>query len=264
MYISETAIEEGVKGVRAKQGVIAIIEVKSGRILCIAKYPGFDPNLYYRYSDSERRNFTVVDSFEPGSTLKVIALAAVLENYPKALRNKYLCKGKIEIADAVINCTRRHGSISLDDIIKYSCNAGIIQAMRSVKKSQFYNLLRRFGFGRRVGIELPGESDGILRPVGSWSGLSKYSISIGQEISVTSLQLVAAFAAIGNKGVYLVPTILESIKKGDGTVIQDFYPRTGGRVLNSMLYAVMCAEAFLLRFVNFPFGVAVLCVAKKK
>ena len=92
-------------------------------------------------------------------------------------------------------------------------------------------MLRRFGFGARTGVELSGESEGILRPLKSWSGLSKYSLAIGQEMSVTSLQLAAAFSAIGNRGVYMVPTVIESIARHDGSVVQSFHPRSRGRVI---------------------------------
>lgn len=232
-YISEGAIEEGVRAASAEQGAIVVLEVKSGRILAIAKYPSFDPNFYYNYSYAERRNFTVVDSFEPGSTLKIMALAQLLEQMPPGLGKKFYCEGLIEIGDETIKCTKKHGDVSLDEIIKYSCNSGIINAMKPVKRVALYNLLRRFGFGRKTGVALPGESEGILRPVKEWSGLSKYSISIGQEISVTSLQMVAAFSAIANGGIYQVPTIIESVERDDGSLVQAFYPRTRGRILKA-------------------------------
>jgi cell division protein FtsI/penicillin-binding protein 2 len=232
-YISERAIEEGVKAASAEQGTVVILEVKTGRILALAKYPNFDPNFYYDYSYAERRNFTVVDSFEPGSTLKIMALAQLLEQRFRGLDKKFFCEGQIEIGDETIKCTKKHGDVSLDEIIKYSCNSGIINAMKPIKRIAFYNLLKRFGFGSKTGVALPGESDGILRSVGEWSGLSKYSISIGQEISVTSLQMVAAFSAIANGGIYQVPAILESVERYNGSLVQDFYPRTRGRVLKA-------------------------------
>ncbi len=234
-YISEKAIKEGVEAFSAEQGAVIVSEIKTGRILALAKYPNFDPNSYHEYSSTERRNFTIVDSFEPGSTLKIMALAQLMERYPHGLDKKFHCEGQIEIGDETIKCTKKHGDVNLDEIIKYSCNSGIIQAMKPIRKLTFYKLLRRFGFGRKTGIELPGESDGILRPVDEWSGLSKYSISIGQEISVTSLQMVAAFSAIANGGIYQVPVILESVEKDDGSIVQAFYPRTRGRVLHYRL-----------------------------
>ena len=228
---SEAGIEEAVKAFNAHQGMVLVLEVKTGRILAVAKYPGFDPNYYYRYSDYERGNYTVTDSFEPGSTLKIIALATILELFPNFNR-VFQCRGEITVADTTINCIDTHGTVGLADIARYSCNAGMIQAMRYVKKAQYYQMLRRFGFGATTGIELPGESEGLLRPLNEWSGLSRYSLAIGQEISVTSLQMAAAFGAIGNGGVYMVPTIIESIEDDEGAVLQSFYARSRGRVIS--------------------------------
>lgn len=231
-HVAEQALAEGVIAVNAEQGAAVVMEVKTGRILAIAKYPSFNPDSYYRASSFTRRNFTIVDAFEPGSTLKILAMATILEQVPESQRSQYHCTGEIKIYDEVIKCTRTHGELTLDEIIKYSCNVGIITAMKPVNRKAFYALLHRFGFGRKTGIELPGEIDGILRPVSAWSGLSKYSIAIGHEISVNSVQMVAAFGAIANGGIYQVPSILESIERGDGSIVQSFYPRTKGRILS--------------------------------
>lgn len=230
---SEEQIERAVKQYSAKQGVVTIMEVDTGRVLAIAKYPDFNPNYYYRFSGSERGNFTVVNSYEPGSTFKVIALAAVLEYFPGAINKGFTCPGYIEIGDATIKCGKAHGSVSINDIIKYSCNVGIIKAMKGVSKNEFFNIIKDFGFGKDTGIELPGESRGILRGTDRWSGLSKYSISIGQEISVTSIQLAAAFSAIGNGGVYLKPRIIESIERPDETISYAFHPEPDRRVIKT-------------------------------
>lgn len=230
-YQSEMAIADAVRRTGAQQGIVVVMEIKTGKILAIGKYPTFDPNHYELSTLKQRQHYTVTDAFEPGSTLKIIAMALLLELFP-SLERQYVCIGKVEVADTVINCIGVHGRVSFVDIIKHSCNAGIIQAMKQVPKQSMYDFLRRFGFGTRTGIELPGESEGILRPLAKWSGLSKYSMAIGQEISVTSLQLAAAFSAIGNYGVYMHPTIIEAIERSDGTVIRAFYPRSKGAVIS--------------------------------
>lgn len=229
--VAEHEIEEGSRRYSAIRGAAVVYEIKTGRILALAKYPAFNPNEYWKYSPEERRNFTVVDSFEPGSTLKIIAAAALLQNNPDVLRESFTCRGSIDIADTTVKCTGVHGALGLDGIIKHSCNAGIIQAMKREKKDSYYATLRRFGFGQITEVEIPGESEGLLRPVNEWSGLSKYSMSLGQEISVTSLQLIAAFGAIANRGVYMTPSIIESIERQDGSRLQEFYPRSKGRII---------------------------------
>jgi cell division protein FtsI (penicillin-binding protein 3) len=231
-YQAEKAIEDAVTRFGARQGSVLVMQVKTGRVLAIAKFPSFDPNTYHAYSDVERNSYTVTDSFEPGSTLKIIAMALLLELFPDFNR-EFTCTGYVEVAGERINCVGVHGVVRPPDIIRYSCNAGIIQAMRLVRKQQYYDMLRRFGFGARVGVELPGESEGLLRPLNAWSGLSKYSTAIGQEISVTSLQMAAAFAAIGNGGVYMAPSVIESVRTDGGAPIRNFFPRAKGRVISA-------------------------------
>ncbi len=229
---AEQEIGRAVALYRAKQGAVLVMEVKTGRILALAKAPGFNPNRYYEYSSFDLRNFSFIDSFEPGSTLKILSLASMLEHNPPVADRRYDCKGAIDIADVRINCTGVHGSVSMKDIIRHSCNVGVIEAMRGVKKKNLYDTLARFRFGRKTGIELPGESEGIFRHWSRWSGLSKYSMAIGHEISVTSVQLAAAFCAVANGGVYISPSIIESIEDGNGTVLKKFSPAVRGRVIS--------------------------------
>lgn len=230
-HVAEEELSTAMVQHRAIQGSVVILEVDTGRVLAIAKYPSFDPNNFNSYSSAARSNFSIVDSFEPGSTLKIMSLASLIENKPEALKKEYYCEGFVDINDVRINCLHVHGKINMDRIISESCNAGMIQSVKTLEKKELYNTLRKFGFGEKTGLEFPGEAEGILRPVSQWSGLSKYSIAIGHEISATSIQLAAAFNAIANGGIYVTPTLVEKIEKPDGTVVQNFYPRTKGRVL---------------------------------
>ncbi|MCP4131401.1 MAG: PASTA domain-containing protein [bacterium] len=231
-HVAERELALGVEKNKAKQGAVVVLEVKTGRILALAKYPNFDLNYYYRYSANSRRNFGIVNAFEPGSTVKIISLAAIMEKYPFLLKQKFLCTGKSEIGETTINCTGTHGTVGMEEVIKHSCNAGIIEAMKRVKKEDLHAALKKFGFGKRIGIELPAEAEGVLRSPGQWSGLSKYTVSIGYEVSATTIQLAAAFAAIANKGVYMVPSIIESVEDHEGAPVQLFTPRSRGRVLS--------------------------------
>ncbi len=233
-YVQHVAEEELGKAIvqhRAKQGAVVILEVDTGRVLAIAKYPSFDPNYFSSYNGSLRSNFSIVDSFEPGSTMKIITLSSLIENKPEALKKEYFCEGFVDINDVRINCLHKHGKLSIEKVIAQSCNAGMIQSVKGLEKKDLYTTLRKFGFGVQTGLELPGEAEGILRPVAQWSGLSKYSMSIGHELSVTSIQLAAAFNSIANRGVYVTPALVEKIEKPDGTLVQGFYPRTKGRVI---------------------------------
>jgi len=229
---AEREIAAAVKKHEARHGSVVIMEVKTGRVLAMAKYPGFNPGRYNAYSAETRKNFAITDSFEPGSTMKIIALASVLEKRSDLLRNRYVCTGKIEIGDAVIKCTGTHGSVSVRDAIRHSCNSGVIQIMKKMKRADLYKTIVDFGFGRKTGMGIPGERAGILRPPAQWSGLSKYSMAIGYEMSVNSLQLAAAFSAIANGGVYLRPMIIDSFESSQGRVLQSFYPQSRGRIIS--------------------------------
>ncbi|PKL35456.1 MAG: hypothetical protein CVV44_21865 [Spirochaetae bacterium HGW-Spirochaetae-1] len=231
-YTAQKELDAAALACNAKQGAVVVMDIKTGKILGMAKYPSFNPGDRSTLTGEALRNFAVIDSFEPGSTMKIISLASMLENDPSVLKKWVTCSGSIVIGDTTIGCPRSHGHIGMPDIIRYSCNVGIIESMKKYSKESLYKTLDSFGFGKRTGIELPGEFDGILRPPSAWSGLSKYSISIGYEISVTSLQLVSAFAAIANGGVYNSPSIIESIENGSGGIIQEFYPRSRGKVVN--------------------------------
>ncbi len=234
---AERVLADGIERAGAKRGAAVVMEVSTGRILALAHAPSFHPEKYYSYPPWILGNFSVVDSFEPGSTLKIFSMITILERKPDLLNKKFTCDGEIEIADTTIQCISSHGKVNCEDIIAYSCNVGIIRAMKQIRRAHLYDTLRRFGFGSETGVEIPGESTGILRPLSKWSGLSKYSISIGQEISVNSIQLAAAVCAIANEGVYMVPSVVEGIENDKGDLIQRFYPNSKGQVVNRTVAA---------------------------
>jgi len=234
---AEKALVNGVERSGARRGAAVVMEVSTGRILALAHAPTFNPEKFYSYPPWMLGNYSVVDSFEPGSTLKLFSMITILERNPDILKKTFTCDGEIKIGEITINCISTHGRVSCEDIIAYSCNVGQISAMKHIKKAHLYDTLKRFGFGSATGVEIPGESSGILRPYSGWSGLSKYSIAIGQEISVTSIQLTAAVSAIANRGVYMVPAVVEGIENERGQLIQRFYPRSRGKVVNEAVAA---------------------------
>ncbi len=236
---AQEQLGEAVRKAGARQGAAVIMDVKTGRLLAMARYPEYDPNRYYHYSAFRKKNYTVTDAYEPGSTMKVFSMAAAFEYSRKLFQKKFYCTGATEIGDTVINCERPHGSVTIREIISQSCNSGVIDIMHSVPKDYLYNFLKRFGFGAKTESGIPGEAGGILRTVDKWSGLSKYSISIGYELSVTSLQLAAAYAAIANGGVYNAPMIIEKIENRDGSAVQEFFPRSRGQVCSKETASAM-------------------------
>jgi len=231
-YVAEDELEGAMKKHGALQCSVLIMEVSTGRVLAFAEKPSFNANAFQSYSPQTWKNFSIVDSFEPGSTLKIMSLIALMEHSPAALKRDYFCNGFVDINDVRINCLHKHGKLKIGDVIIQSCNAGMIQSVKNLSRPDLYKTLRKFGFGEKTGIELPGEGIGILRPVSQWSGLSKYSISIGHEIAVTSAQITSAFNAIANGGVYMSPTIIERIERPDGSAVKSFYPAAKGRVMS--------------------------------
>ncbi|HPA64199.1 MAG TPA: penicillin-binding transpeptidase domain-containing protein, partial [Spirochaetota bacterium] len=215
----------------AKSGTITVIEVKTGRILAIAKYPSFDPNNFSLSSEDERRFFAITDSFEPGSVMKAFSASAWIEN-TKNIKQRFNCTGAVKIGDTTINCTGTHGNLGIEEAIRYSCNSFISQSVGTIEGKKIYEIMNRFGFGKVTASGISGESSGILRPLNEWSGLSKYSISIGQEISVTILQLASAYSAIANNGVYLSPRIIDRIEDNEGNTIRSFENNDSKRILS--------------------------------
>ncbi|HEY1406257.1 MAG TPA: penicillin-binding transpeptidase domain-containing protein [Spirochaetota bacterium] len=246
-YTAEKELQAVIESSGARQGAVLITESRSGRILAFAKYPTFDPVNYSSATPFERSFFTVTEPYEPGSTMKAFSVSAYLTAKPGSTES-FTCNGSVDIADAHINCTGVHGRINIADAIKYSCNVGIISSMRSVTSASWYSFLRAFGFGERTGTEIAGESPGILRELKGWSGLSKYSTAIGQEISVTSLQLAAAYGAIANDGVYYAPYVVEEIVDDHGDLV--YHPKRPpkGRVIPEKLAREL--KRMLLRVVE--------------
>lgn len=230
-YIAARELDAALSRHNARQGSVLVMEVKTGRILALAKAPTFDPNQYGRYSRDYIRSFSIIDSFEPGSTMKIITVAALLAHNPDALRYRYTCNGSVLIGDTTINCTDRHGTLDMAGIIRNSCNVGIITSVRHLPQDKYYLTLRQCGFGVATGSGIPGESAGLLRTTNEWSGLSRYSLSMGHEMSVTSLQLAAAFSAIGNRGIRMKPAIIERIETPGGVTVRPFSPVAQGRMI---------------------------------
>jgi len=234
-YTAEKYLTGAITSSGAKQGAVVILEVKTGRVLAYAKSPGYNPNFYSKFSAAERSSFTITDSFEPGSTMKIFAAAAWLSSGKADLKKTFMSSPTIDIADTTIKSVAAKGyGLTIYEALSYSCNVAVIRAVQEVPANTLYSTLRKFGFGEKTGNEICGESDGILREANTWSGLSKYSISIGQEIAVTSLQLCAAYSAIANNGIYNETKIVDSIEKYSGDSVQKFYPKTRGQVINNV------------------------------
>ena len=217
--ISRAQVETG-----SRQVTAIVIEPETGEILALGNSPGYDLNNFVRYSSSIKRNKAITDSFEPGSTFKIFIAAALMDNGLINEKESFDCRGKIEVQDVTIHDTGVHGRINFAQVLEKSCNVGMVSAVKKIDSVSLYEKLRDFGFGTPTGINLPGEARGILRNPSEWSGVSKYEIAIGQEISATPLQLVTAASALANGGILMQPSIIKRIERPDGTVFKSYPP----------------------------------------
>lgn len=213
-YIQEITYLElarSVKKFEAEVG-IALFAKKNGEILSMADFPSFDPNNLSTIPFSSRAVGYII---EPGSVMKLASMSFALMNFPEVGRSIYECDGSIKIYNHVIT-EHPHNSVSSKDIIAHSCNVGMLKISKHFDEKAFYLFLRSLGFGDKTFVGLPGEEKGILRVFNEWSGVSKYMISIGQEIGVTGIQLLRLGLILANDGVSVYPKLVKEVVLGDG------------------------------------------------
>jgi len=205
-------------GAESALGVIS--DPRTGDILALGSVPLFDPNHPGDSPAAHRRNRLITDPFEPGSTFKPITMAAVLDGRRVSADTIVFCEqGNLELATGdTLRDTKPHGWLTAAEVMSKSSNIGMVKLARTLQRAQLYESLRAFGFGTRTGMGLPAESAGLLHHARDWSERSLATISIGQEISVTAVQLVQAFGAIANGGVLMAPRLLAEVRGADGQV----------------------------------------------
>jgi len=218
-YEAEKEVERASIASGAKSGSIVVLNPYNGEILAMANYPTFDPN--EPSSDAEpvgaRTNLAIQTPFEPGSVFKIITLTAGLETTNLRPETPINCgNGVFNLMGRVIHDTHAHGTLSMANVLAQSSNIGAIQVGLKVGDRELYHYVRKFGFGRKTGVDLPGESPGILRKVENWTPTSIGSVAMGQEVSVTSLQLALAAAAVANGGMLPKPKLILARQKRGG------------------------------------------------
>ncbi|MCL2601973.1 MAG: penicillin-binding transpeptidase domain-containing protein [Treponema sp.] len=221
---------------RAEAVMFMAMDPRNGDVLGSVSLPGFDPNSIQTSNPVSRMDRPAIWAFEPGSTFKIFSLAALMEAGVIGEDTQFECKGYYERITArgeriVINCLGVHGKVTPREIIVLSCNAGAAYAADRMSTHEFHDRLRDFGFGVRTGAGNPGETAGFFRPADQWSERSRPTISMGQEISVSALQLLKATTAIANDGILVSPRIISRIVEPDGTV-RTFQPEMPRRLLS--------------------------------
>ncbi|MEW6616300.1 MAG: penicillin-binding transpeptidase domain-containing protein [Thermodesulfobacteriota bacterium] len=232
-YIAEKELKEAVARARAKSGVIVAMNPKTGEMLAIAIEPQFNPNIFGKYPPSFWRNRAVTDCFEPGSTFKVFLASAALEKGIVSPKDTFFCEnGSYNVARRTIHDTHSYGWLSLQDIIKFSSNIGAGKIGERLGRETLYEYIRKFGFGEKTGIDLPGETSGQVRPTNEWSQIAVNTISFGQGVSVSAIQLIRGLSAIANKGDLMKPYIVKQIVSPEGKIIKEFSPQVVRRVIS--------------------------------
>ena len=213
------------------------MDTMTGEVLAMANYPTYDPNHFKKYPSNTRKNLAITDFYEPGSLIKPIVISGIFENGLVKPDDIFFCNnGVYEIDGRVLHDTHGgHGNLTASEIIVYSSNIGMAKLGMLMGNERMYKHLKQFNFGEKTGIELPGEVEGIFRPLKQWSKkFTLVSVSFGHEIAVTPLQFITAFCSIPNGGLLQRPRIMKSIMKADGEK-EDFVNGTNAakRVVNT-------------------------------
>jgi cell division protein FtsI (penicillin-binding protein 3) len=233
-YIAEREIEAVYWRTRSKVAMAVVMDPRTGDVLAIAIRPTFNPNTFSELASREVvRNRAITDPFEPGSTFKAIMAAAALEEgVVRPADRIYAENGAITIARATIHDWKRYGWLSFSEVLQNSSNVGSIKVGLSLGSERYHRYMTAFGFGALTGVGLSGESRGQLRDPRRWSALSLPTMSIGQEVSVTALQLVAAFGAIANGGTLMQPRVVKAFLDENGGETRRVEPRAVRQIIS--------------------------------
>ena len=210
-FMAERALDHAMQRTQALNGTVVVQDLHTGQILALAIRPTFDPNQFRHTTPTLLRDHAVSDVYEPGSTFKLVTYATALDQHVTTPDDMIDCQGgQITIFGRTIHDDKgdHFGVIPVHEALEHSSDVAAVKLAMKVGADQFYNYIRAFGFGSRSGVELPGETRGLLRPVKRWQPSSIGSVAIGQEIAVTPVQLVTMVSSIANGGMYLPPHIL--------------------------------------------------------
>ena len=214
--IAESALDTAVTTNKAKSGVAVVLEVGTGRVLAMASSPSYDPNAG---DNKGARNKPVTDAFEAGSVMKVFSVATALDTGVVAPETEFEIGSVLMVGNRPIHDTHPFPYLTVGGIIKHSSNIGAGKIALRMGADKLHDGLKRFGFGAKTGIELPGEQVGMLREASKWRDIDLAHMAFGYGLTVTPLQVSAALAAIGNGGLYNEPRIVDEVDDRDGTVL---------------------------------------------
>jgi cell division protein FtsI (penicillin-binding protein 3) len=213
---AEEVLRATVRKWNAKSASAIVLDPRTGAVLAMAIQPGYDANRYPSAPRDLQRNRTVTDTYEPGSTFKLITVAAALSTHVVSPSTRFTLPYSLKVADRVIHDAEQRGTVnySVAQILAHSSNIGAIELAQMLGRTRLSAWISRFGFGRTTGIDFPGESPGIVLSPDKWSGSTIGNVPIGQGIAVTPVQMAAAYAAIANRGVWSRPHLVDHVAGG--------------------------------------------------
>lgn len=231
-YITEETLKKTVLKFNGDSGMAMVMDPRTGAVRAMAHYPGFNPNAFTRFPRQTWRNRAISDSFEPGSTLKVFLAAAALESGLCFPGTRVDCEdGSYAVGGHTLRDLHPNEELTLAEVIKYSSNIGAVKIAERIGPENLYNTLSDFGFGEKTGIDCPGETEGRLRHYRNWRPVDHATISFGQGLSVSGVQLLSAVSAIANQGVLMKPRMVKAITDANGRVVKSFEPEVRRRVV---------------------------------
>jgi len=259
---AEQTIAVAVDSKRAVRGAIVVMDPRDGAILAMANAPGFDLNDPFTINDAELaaiwnsftneeqmnylnqmwRNFTINDTYEPGSTFKIITGAAGIEEGVATTESMFNCSGFTVVGGRQIRCWRHpraHGALNFVEGFQHSCNPVFMSLGESLGAEVFHEYMHRFGFAERTGVDLPGEAVGIMFALENIGSVELATMSFGQSFQITPLQLMRAGAATINGGHLVTPHVGQRIVDNDGNLVQEFFHERGRQIISPSTSQIM-------------------------
>ncbi|SDE87079.1 stage V sporulation protein D [Sporomusa acidovorans] len=233
--IVERELDKVMKETQAKAATIVAIDPRDGGILALANRPDYNPNKFSEFSPKLWRNIAISNTYEPGSTFKIITTSAAMSEHVVKPDERFFDPGEIEVQGRNIHCWKHggHGSQTFTEVVQNSCNVGFVTVGLRLGRDPFYRYIDAFGFGKQTNVDLPGEAKGITIEQSKATPINIATMAIGQSIAVTPVQLVTAAAAVANDGKLLRPQIVKEVREKSGQVIREFQPDVVRQVMDT-------------------------------
>jgi cell division protein FtsI/penicillin-binding protein 2 len=233
--IAEQELRNGMERTRATSGLVVMLDPRTGEVLAMANFPGFDPNTSSTATAAAMKNRTITDQFEPGSVFKVVTASAALEHDLVTTEQQFFAEHGTYVVrgrQKPITDTHEYGMLTFRQAVELSSNIVMAKVSDKIGAEIFYTTAREYGFGIPTGVGLPGEVAGDLKKPTEWSGTSLNSMAYGYEVGVTPIQIAAAYAAVANRGILLRPWILKEVVSPDGEVLMEGKPQVIRRAIS--------------------------------